>query len=222
MPFGSEAMFQFTPRRGRRTAVPRRVDAAAFARSVSVKGATDVPSRAFLGGANKFASVTHAFVHRGAVPVFGELAAASKKDAKDDASPKLTVKRLMERRPIAVVAHVMGTGLALLRGAGKTAVTMAKRHLLITLEVTSKDRAYPWVLQWLTEQAQHTSLGNGSDMHDAELEELKRKEEIKRAAMKEQALRAAEVRLLCGDAFKHPWAEAVSYTHLTLPTILLV
>ena len=54
---------------------------------------------------------------------------------------------------------IMGTGLAVLRGAGKTAVTMAKRHLLITLEVTSKDRAYPWVLQWLTEQAQHTSLG---------------------------------------------------------------
>ena len=54
---------------------------------------------------------------------------------------------------------IMGTGLALLRGAGKTAVTMAKRHLLITLEVTSKDRAYPWVLQWLTDQAQHTSLG---------------------------------------------------------------
>ena len=76
MPFGSEAMFQFTPRRGRRTAVPRRVDAAAFARSVSVKGATDVPSRAFLGGANKSASVTHAFVHRGAAPAVGELARA--------------------------------------------------------------------------------------------------------------------------------------------------
>ena len=29
---------------------------------------------------------------------------------------------------------IMGTGLAVLRGAGKTAVTMAKRHLLITLE----------------------------------------------------------------------------------------
>ena len=101
------------------------MDAAAFARSVSVKGATDVPSRAFLGGANKFASVTHAFVHRGAVPVFGELAAASKKDAKDDASPKLTVKRLMERRPIAVVAHVMGTGLALFL-AGGTAGALAK------------------------------------------------------------------------------------------------
>ena len=51
---------------------------------------------------------------------------------------------------------IMGTGLALLRGAGKTAVTMAKRHLLITLEVTSKDRAYPWVLQWLTLQAGRT------------------------------------------------------------------
>lgn len=55
---------------------------------------------------------------------------------------------------------VLGTGVALLRGAGKAAVTLAKRHLLVTLEVTSKDRAYPWVLQWLTEQAQaRTVLG---------------------------------------------------------------
>ena len=125
MPFGNEAMSQLTPRRGRRTAVPRRVDAAAFARSVSVKGTTDVPSRAYLGGTNKFASVTHAFVHRGAAPVVSELAAASKSEAKDDASPKLTVKRLMERRPIAVVTHVMGTGLALFL-AGGTAGALAK------------------------------------------------------------------------------------------------
>lgn len=55
---------------------------------------------------------------------------------------------------------VLGTGMALMRGAGKAAVTLAKRHLLVTLEVTSKDRAYPWVLQWLTEQAQaRTVLG---------------------------------------------------------------
>merc|ERR1719272_1248236 len=49
---------------------------------------------------------------------------------------------------------VLGTGLAVMRGAGKAALTLAKRHLLVTLEVTSKDRAYPWVLQWLTEHAQ--------------------------------------------------------------------
>ena len=128
MPFGSEALSQLTPRRGRRTAVPRRVDAAAFARSVSVKGSADVPTRAFLGGANGFASVTHAFVHRGPAPVFGDIAAASnkasKKDEKDDA-PRMTVKRLMERRPIAVVTHVMGTGLALFL-AGGTAGAVAK------------------------------------------------------------------------------------------------
>ena len=52
---------------------------------------------------------------------------------------------------------IMGAGLAAMRGMGKAALTLAKRHLLVTLEVTSKDRAYPWVLQWLTEQAQASS-----------------------------------------------------------------
>ena len=56
---------------------------------------------------------------------------------------------------------VLGTGLAALRGAGKTAFTLAQRHLLVTLEVTSKDRAYPWVLQWLTAQARSGSGGFG-------------------------------------------------------------
>ena len=53
---------------------------------------------------------------------------------------------------------LLGTGFAALRGAGKAAVTLAQRHLLVTLEVTSKDRAYPWVLQWLNAQAR----GGGS------------------------------------------------------------
>ncbi len=38
---------------------------------------------------------------------------------------------------------------------------MAKRYLLVTLEVTSKDRSYPWVLQWLAAQRfrnQHLSV----------------------------------------------------------------
>ena len=51
---------------------------------------------------------------------------------------------------------IMGTGLAALRGASKAAMTMAQRHLLVTLEVTSKDKAYPWVLQWLTQQARRS------------------------------------------------------------------
>ena len=48
---------------------------------------------------------------------------------------------------------ILGTGLAALRGGAKTAAMLAQRHLLVTLEVTSKDKAYPWVLQWLTAQA---------------------------------------------------------------------
>ena len=51
---------------------------------------------------------------------------------------------------------ILGTGMAALRGSAKAAMTMAQRHLLVTLEVTSKDKAYPWVLQWLTHQAAQT------------------------------------------------------------------
>ena len=51
---------------------------------------------------------------------------------------------------------VLGTAMAALRGGSKAAMTMAQRHLLVTLEVTSKDKAYPWVLQWLTAQAAKT------------------------------------------------------------------
>lgn len=54
---------------------------------------------------------------------------------------------------------ILGTGLAALRGGAKAAATMAQRHLLVTLEVTSKDKAYPWVLQWLTAQAQRGGSG---------------------------------------------------------------
>uniref|UniRef100_A0A7S0Q794 Mitochondrial chaperone BCS1 n=1 Tax=Coccolithus braarudii TaxID=221442 RepID=A0A7S0Q794_9EUKA len=57
---------------------------------------------------------------------------------------------------------MLGTGLAFLRGAGKAASTMAQRHLLVTLEVTSKDRAYPWVLHWLTEQARSSGSTAGA------------------------------------------------------------
>ena len=59
---------------------------------------------------------------------------------------------------------ILGTGLAALRGGGKAAWTLAQRHLLVTLEVTSKDRAYPWVLQWLTAQARS---GGGFGQHNS-------------------------------------------------------
>ena len=38
---------------------------------------------------------------------------------------------------------ILGSGLAALRGGAKLASTLAQRHLLVTLEVTSKDKAYP-------------------------------------------------------------------------------
>ena len=56
---------------------------------------------------------------------------------------------------------VMAAGASALRMGSSAAYTMARRHLLVTLEVTSKDRAYPWVLQWLTKQGaktQHLSV----------------------------------------------------------------
>jgi len=59
---------------------------------------------------------------------------------------------------------LLGTGFAAMRGAGKAAVTMAQRHLLVTLEVTSKDKAYPWVLQWLTRQAERSQSTVGQHL----------------------------------------------------------
>lgn len=41
------------------------------------------------------------------------------------------------------------------RGAGLVQV-LARRHLLMTLEVTSKDASYPWVLNWLSRQGRRT------------------------------------------------------------------
>ena len=120
MVFSGEQMSALAPHRGRRTAVPRRVDAIAFARGVSARAPApvDTPTTVFLSrSANKFASVTSSLVHRNQnVVVTGVAAsAASSKtkmttEKKDDAEDKLTIKRLMERRPIAVVTHVLGTG----------------------------------------------------------------------------------------------------------------
>ena len=56
---------------------------------------------------------------------------------------------------------LVGSCLAIARGGAKAAVTATKRHLLVTLEVTSKDRAYPWVLAWLTRQAAAHRMGIG-------------------------------------------------------------
>lgn len=46
----------------------------------------------------------------------------------------------------------VGTGLALLRQGLVRSAGMLQRRLLTTLEITSRDPAYPWVLQWITRQ----------------------------------------------------------------------
>jgi len=55
---------------------------------------------------------------------------------------------------------ILGTGLALVRGGARASASLAQRHLLTTLEVTSKDRSYPWVLNLLNAHA----LSSGSTM----------------------------------------------------------
>lgn len=46
----------------------------------------------------------------------------------------------------------VGTGLAILRQGIIRSAGMLKRRLLTTLEITSRDPAYPWILQWITRQ----------------------------------------------------------------------
>lgn len=66
---------------------------------------------------------------------------------------------------------VMATGLALARRGAMDAFTLAKRHLLLTMEVTSRDRAYPWVLHMLKAQSkgrlQHLTLNTVMGQSDA-------------------------------------------------------
>lgn len=55
----------------------------------------------------------------------------------------------------------LATGAQLLRKSSTMGIKMLKRNFLATLEVTSKDRSYPWVLQWITargSKTQHLSV----------------------------------------------------------------
>jgi chaperone BCS1 len=56
---------------------------------------------------------------------------------------------------------VIAAGAQILRSGYKVGIQLLKRNFLVTLEVTSKDRAYPWVLQWLAlkgTRTQHLSV----------------------------------------------------------------
>ena len=47
---------------------------------------------------------------------------------------------------------LLGAGLALAKRAAVVGMGQLRRAGTITLEVTSKDQSYPWVLQWLNAQ----------------------------------------------------------------------
>lgn len=51
---------------------------------------------------------------------------------------------------------IIATGAHLMRSGSNIGLTLLKRHFLITLEVTSKDRAFPWILKWLATQGKKT------------------------------------------------------------------
>eukprot|EP00939_MAST-03C_sp_MAST-3C-sp1_P002342 g2342.t1 len=50
----------------------------------------------------------------------------------------------------------LGAAATVARRAGGVAALMFRRHCMTTLEVTSKDLSYPWVLQWLNSQGRRT------------------------------------------------------------------
>lgn len=52
-------------------------------------------------------------------------------------------------------AGLMGIGVALtaLRRGTKLGATFAQRRMLVSLEIPSKDRSYPWFLEWMASQA---------------------------------------------------------------------
>eukprot|EP00474_Spongospora_subterranea_P004874 CRZ05332.1 hypothetical protein [Spongospora subterranea] len=61
---------------------------------------------------------------------------------------------------------VLGAVAQLTRKASSLAGMMARRHFLMTLEVTSKDASYPWVLNWISNQGRNTQHLTVSTVHD--------------------------------------------------------
>ncbi|XP_078083898.1 mitochondrial chaperone BCS1 isoform X1 [Mustelus asterias] len=64
----------------------------------------------------------------------------------------------------------VGTALALARKGAQFGMVAFRRHCMITLEVTSRDKSYHWLLSWITHQAQrtqHLSVETSYFQHDS-------------------------------------------------------
>lgn len=56
--------------------------------------------------------------------------------------------------------------MAIVQKAAKQGVTLARRRLLVTLEIASKDQSFPWVLKWMESQSRST----GAKSHELSVE----------------------------------------------------
>ncbi|KIY36774.1 mitochondrial chaperone BCS1 [Cryptococcus gattii E566] len=73
------------------------------------------------------------------------------------------ISRMMADNPyFSAGAGLMGIGVALtsLRRSITLGATMAQRRMLVTLEIPSKDRSYPWFLEWMAHQSAAQTRGN--------------------------------------------------------------
>ena len=90
-------------------------------------------------------------------PLRGDASAATAAPAPQKSFLDGVLPQALQDGPVgAVVAGGAGLaalslGLGLFRSGSRLAVSGLRRHLTTTLEVTSKDPAYPWVLHWLKE-----------------------------------------------------------------------
>ncbi len=52
-------------------------------------------------------------------------------------------------------------GLTVLRQSGMGIISLAQRRMLVSLEIPSRDTAYPWFLQWIAMEANRSSSKKG-------------------------------------------------------------
>lgn len=99
-----------------------------------------------------------------------------KKQLQRDSIPRACSQRITQcflvRSDVSLaLSRVGGLGLALiggcvtaLRSGSKIAMTLARRHFLMTLEVTNRDRSYPWVLQWVVSQSSKPGVSSAKSL----------------------------------------------------------